>query len=62
MKGGKSGNMDEKPGTLKILTWLGVAALVALPVVVFLSKRRSHEVVQDSSDDSSNIFALELEE
>ena len=54
--------MYEKPGVLKLLKWLGVAALVAVPVVVFLKKRKSPDSGHSVDDDSSNIFAAELSE
>ena len=49
-------------GKLKtILTWAGIAALVAIPVVVLLKKRKE-EPGEAVMEDDSNIFASELEE
>jgi LPXTG-motif cell wall-anchored protein len=49
-------------GKLKtLLTWAGIAALVAIPVVVLLKKRKE-EPAEGMMDDDSNIFAAELEE
>jgi len=44
----------------KILKWVGVIALIALPILLF-TKRRAQQVDPDSGD-SNNIFAEELEE
>ena len=53
--------MDDERATLKFLKWVGLVALVSLPLVVFLKKRKP----QDSefrNEDDSNIFASELGE
>ena len=47
----------------KFLTWAGIAAIVAIPVMVYLRKKRddvpaSARVIADDTD----IFAAELEE
>jgi len=46
--------------TMKVLKWAGIIALVAVPVVLFLKKRKAQET-QEPSDDDTNIFASELE-
>jgi hypothetical protein len=53
--------MDNERSALKILKWVGLVALVSLPLVVFLKKRkpRTPDVL---NDDESNIFASELKE
>jgi len=53
--------MDEDKGLMKILKWAGLAALIAVPLIVFLKKRKD-SISDDSPDDESNIFAAELEE
>ncbi|MDI6765779.1 MAG: hypothetical protein QME52_03020 [Bacteroidota bacterium] len=53
--------MDEEKGINKILKWAGIAALIALPVLVLLRKRKVQES-ETNWDDESNIFAAELEE
>lgn len=44
-----------------LLTWAGIAALVAIPVVV-LMKKRKEEPAEGIAEDDANIFAAELEE
>jgi len=57
---GKGDAMND--GTLKrILTWAGIAALVAIPVMV-LMKKQKEEPAEGLMEDDSNIFAAELEE
>lgn len=64
MKGGlRDTSMDEnKNGFMRFLKWAGIVALVTLPFVVFLKRRRSPEPIPMSVDDNDNIFASELEE
>ena len=45
----------------KILKWVGVIALIALPIFL-LTKKRASQHETDSEGDSNNIFAEELEE
>jgi len=52
--------MNEDTGLKKILKWAGLVALIALPVVVILKKRKSSQA-EISADDDSNIFSDELE-
>ena len=54
--------MDENKGILKFLKWLGVVAIVALPLAIFLKKRKNEASSHPLPDDDSNIFASELEE
>jgi len=52
----------EEQNTLKaILKWAGIAALVAIPLVVIFKKRKESSRKSIAEDDS-NIFASELEE
>jgi hypothetical protein len=53
--------MDEDKGLMKILKWAGLAALIAIPLVVILKKQNKSQR-KDSLEDESNIFATELEE
>ncbi|HUL42720.1 MAG TPA: hypothetical protein VLY03_00015 [Bacteroidota bacterium] len=53
--------MEDENKLKLFLKWAGLAALVAIPVMVILKKRKE----QDSrlpDDDDSDIFASELEE
>jgi hypothetical protein len=53
--------MDEDKGLKKILKWAGLAALIAVPLIVILKKRKE-SLADNSLDDESNIFAADLEE
>ena len=53
--------MDNERAALKFLKWVGLVALVSLPLVVFLKKRKPHDSELPNEDDS-NIFASELKE
>jgi len=53
--------MDEDKGLKKIFKWAGLAALIAIPIMVILKKQKNSQR-KDSLDDESNIFATELEE
>jgi len=53
--------MEEDKGLMKIFKWAGLAALIAVPVIVFL-KTRKDSAGDNSPRDESNIFASELEE
>ena len=46
---------------MKFLKWVGLVALVSLPLVVFLKKRKPQES-EFANEDDSNIFASELRE
>jgi hypothetical protein len=46
---------------MKFLKWVGLVALVSLPLVVFLKKRKPQDSDVPNEDDS-NIFASELNE
>ena len=52
---------NEEKSVFKILKWAGIIALVAVPVIMILKKRRS-ENTYEAVEDDSNIFAAELEE
>ncbi len=51
--------MDESKSITKLLKWIGIAALAAVPLLFILNKLRAHQV-ETTEDDSSNIFAEEL--
>lgn len=51
--------MDSDKSLLKILKWAGIAALVALPIVVLLKKRKKDESDPPLADDD-DIFSSEL--
>ena len=53
--------MDNDRDKLKFLKWVGLVALVSLPLMVFLKKRKPQES-EVFNDDESNIFASELKE
>ena len=55
--------MSEDNGIKKFLTWAGLAAIVAIPVMVYLRKRRD-EIPAPArvAADDTDIFAAELEE
>ncbi len=53
---------DNEGGT-KLLKWLGVAALVAVPIAVLLRKvKKEKEEPEVAEDDNDDIFASELHE
>lgn len=55
--------MDEnESGFMKILKWASIVALLTLPFVVFLKRRRNEDSIPPSGNDNDNIFASELEE
>jgi len=54
--------MDEDKGVLKFLKWVGIVAVIALPLAIFLKKRKPEPLTLPLQDDDSNIFASELEE
>jgi len=53
--------MEERDTLKSVLKWAGIAALVAIPLVVLLKKWKDNPRDQVAEDDS-NIFASELEE
>ena len=53
--------MEDNTGLKKFFKWAGIIALLALPVVVLL-KRKKDRSVETIADDESNIFSAELEE
>ena len=56
-----SETMDNDRDKMKFLKWIGLVALVSLPLMVFLKKRKPQES-EAFTDDESNIFASELKE
>ena len=54
--------MDDDKGVLKFLKWVGIVAIVALPLAIFIKKRKPDTSRPTLQDDDSNIFASELEE
>jgi len=60
-EGGSSIVMEKESNVMKFLKWAGLVALVSLPLVVFLKKRKP-EISDPAGEDDSNIFASELEE
>ncbi len=56
-----SDTMENDKDKLKFLKWVGLVALVSLPLMVFLKKRKPQES-EVFNDDESNIFASELKE
>lgn len=53
--------MEERDTLKSVLKWAGIAALVAIPLVVLLKKWKDYPQEKVAEDDS-NIFASELEE
>ena len=53
--------MEDNSTLKKFLKWAGIVALVALPVVDLL-KRKKNRSLEPLADDESNIFSAELEE
>ncbi len=53
--------MEDERSLKKVLKWLGLVALVAVPLAVFLKKRKTVEP-STASDDDSDIFLSELQE
>ena len=53
--------MENDKGFIKVLKWVGIVALVAVPLAVFLKKRKPAESMS-RVEDESDIFASELEE
>ncbi len=55
--------MDDDSKTLKrVLTWVGVAALIALPLVILLRKKRTGPEAEPADDDSMDIYSAELKD
>ena len=53
--------MENDKGLIKVLKWVGIVALVAVPIAVFLKKRKPAESMPHYEDDG-DIFAADLEE
>ena len=52
---------DNQKGFTKVLKWAGIIALVALPVMIILKKRKTQEAYS-TLDDEANIFSDELKQ
>ena len=52
---------QEDNRVIKVLKWAGIVALVALPVIYLLKKKKPEDSTL-SLDDESNIFNAELED
>ena len=52
--------MEESNGLKKVLKWAGIAALVAIPFLIFIKKRRGEDQTSQT-DEESSIFDTELE-
>jgi len=53
--------MDDERGALKFLKWVGLVALVSLPLIAFLRKKKPQSS-KPLNEDESDIFASELRE
>lgn len=51
---------DEEKGIVNVLKWAGILALVTVPLVAYLKKKKGDQSIPGSSDDDSNIFEAEL--
>ena len=51
---------DEEKGFVKVLKWAGLVALVTVPLVVYLKKRKGEQTISSSSNDDGDIFEAEL--
>jgi hypothetical protein len=51
---------DDEKSFFKVLKWAGIVALVTVPLVVYLNKRKADAAVPSSSNDDSDIFDAEL--
>ena len=54
--------MNDDNGVMKFLKWAGIAALVAIPVMVFIRKRKIEGPEAPLPADDADIFSAELEE
>lgn len=59
-KGRLAGVNDDEKSFFKVLKWAGIVALVTVPLVVYLKKRKADPSVASSSNDDSDIFDAEL--
>lgn len=53
--------MDNERSAMRFLKWVGLVALVSLPLMVFLKKRKPQNS-EGFNEDDSNIFSSELKE
>jgi hypothetical protein len=51
---------DDEKSFFKVLKWAGIVALVTVPLVVYLKKRKLDPAAGSSSNDDSDIFDAEL--
>jgi len=51
--------VEESKSIAKLLKWIGIIALAAVPILLIVNKLRARET-DAVDDDSSNIFAEEL--
>ncbi len=51
----------EEPGILNVLKWVGIAALVVVPIVVLLRKFREDNGAAAPADEA-DIFSAELDD
>ena len=49
---------DNEKSFFKVLKWAGIVALVTVPLVVYLQRKKAQEAVPSSDD--SDIFEAEL--
>ena len=52
--------MDEEGKIKKVLTWAGILVLVALPIAIYLTKRKNHAPVQVDREETGDSSASEL--
>jgi len=52
--------MEEDKGLIKILKWVGILALIAVPILVLFKKDKSRSSSGDW--DESDIYSSEIEE
>ncbi len=52
--------MEEDRGSTKILKWVGILALIAVPILVLFKKDKSHSLTGDG--DEFDIYSSEVEE
>ncbi len=52
--------MDESKTLRRVLLWAGIAALVALPLVILLRKKKLEQDLAPVDEDSADIYQSEL--
>jgi hypothetical protein len=53
--------MGKENCAVRVMKWVGVLAMIVLPLVVF-AKKRKPDTMDGLGEDDSNIFASELQE